>query len=80
MNLSDLTTKLAEKEGLTQRDAEAAVKLIFRMFADAMKKNDRIEIRGFGSFTMLDYQPYKGRNPRTGKEVEVKPKSYHISR
>ncbi len=74
MNLSDLTTKLAEKEGLTQRDAEAAVKLIFRMFADAMKKNDRIEIRGFGSFTMRDYQPYKGRNPRTGKEVEVKPK------
>jgi len=38
-------------------------------------KDDRIEIRGFGSFVMREYKTYTGRNPKTGKEVEVKPKS-----
>ena len=74
MNLPDLATKLAVKENLTQREAEAAVKLIFRLFSDAMKKHDRIEIRGFGSFEMREYETYTGRNPKTGKEVAVKPK------
>ena len=74
MNLPDLATKLAEKDNLTQREAEAAVKLIFRLFSDAMKKGDRIEIRGFGSFVLRDYKTYTGRNPKTGREVEVRPK------
>ena len=68
MNLSDLATKLAEKENLTQREADAAVKLIFRLFTDAMKKGDRIEIRGFGSFEMREYKTYTGRNPKTGMQ------------
>jgi hypothetical protein len=46
MNARDLATKLAEKENLTRRDAEAAIKLIFRLFTDALKKGGRIEIRG----------------------------------
>jgi integration host factor subunit beta len=75
MNLPDLATKLAEKENLTQREAEAAVKLIFRLFSDAMKKSDRIEIRGFGSFVLRDYETYTGRNPKTGNKIEVRPKS-----
>ena len=74
MNARDLASKLAERENLTQREADAILKLIFRLFTGAMKKGDRIEIRGFGSFTMRDYGTYKGRNPKTGKEVEVKPK------
>ena len=75
MNLSDLIAKLAEKENLTHREAESAVKLIFRLFSDAMKLNDRIEIRGFGSFEMREYKTYTGRNPKTGMKIEVKPKS-----
>jgi integration host factor subunit beta len=74
MNLSDLATKLAEKKNLTQRDAEAVVKLIFRMFKDALAKGDRIEIRGFGNFVMREYKTYTGRNPKTGEVLEVKPK------
>ena len=74
MNLSDLIAILAEKENLTHREAESAVKLIFRLFSDAMKTGDRIEIRGFGSFEMREYKTYTGRNPKTGKEVAVKPK------
>ena len=75
MNLSDLIAKLAEKENLTHREAESAVKLIFRLFSDAMKMDDRIEIRGFGSFEMREYKTYTGRNPKTGMKIEVKPKS-----
>jgi integration host factor subunit beta len=75
MNLSDLIAKLAEKENMTHREAEASVKLIFRLFTDAMKKGDRIEIRGFGSFDIREYDTYMGRNPKTGMKIEVKPKS-----
>jgi integration host factor subunit beta len=75
MNLSDLIAKLAEKENMTHRDAEAAVKLIFRLFTDVMKKGDRIEIRGFGSFDIREYKTYVGRNPKAGMKIEVKPKS-----
>jgi len=39
-----------------------------------MKKGDRIEIRGFGSFTVREYKSYKGRNPKTGKNIDVRPK------
>jgi integration host factor subunit beta len=50
------------------------VNLIFDRFKDALLKGDRIENRGFGSFVMREYGNYTGRNPRTGKEIEVKPK------
>jgi integration host factor subunit beta len=74
MILPDLITKLAEKESLSIKDANSIVKLILRMFTDAMKNGDRIEIRGFGSFVVRDYRGYKGRNPKTREVVEVKPK------
>ena len=44
---------------------------IFVGFTDTLKKDDRIEIRGFGSFTVRYYDSYTGRNPRTGKRVRV---------
>jgi integration host factor subunit beta len=74
MNLSDLAAKLSEKENLTQKEADAVVKLIFRLFTDALVKGDRIEIRGFGSFEMREYKNYTGRNPKTGRDVDVKSK------
>jgi integration host factor subunit beta len=74
MNLSDLAAKLSEKENLTQKEADAVVKLIFCLFTDALVKGDRIEIRGFGSFEMREYKNYTGRNPKTGRDVDVKSK------
>jgi integration host factor subunit beta len=74
MTKSDLITLLATKENLTEVSATRIVNLIFDGFKDALVKGDRIEIRGFGSFVMRDYESYTGRNPKTGKEVEVKPK------
>jgi integration host factor subunit beta len=47
---------------------------IFDGFADTLKSVGRIEIRGFGSFTVRDYGAYTGRNPKNGKEVKVRAK------
>ena len=74
MTKSDLITLLATKEGLTEVTATRIVNLIFDGFKNALVKGDRIEIRGFGSIVMREYKTYMGRNPKTGKEVEVKPK------
>jgi integration host factor subunit beta len=74
MNKSDLITALAAKENLTERQAADVIKLIFNGFTDTMKKGDRIEIRGFGSFIVREYKAYKGRNPKTGKNIDVRPK------
>ena len=74
MNKSDLITALSEKEDLTEVDAFRIVNLVFDGFADALKNGGRIEIRGFGSFTVREYNGYRGRNPKTGEHVAVKPK------
>jgi integration host factor subunit beta len=74
MNKSELVDALAEKGKMTRKKAEDVVDLIFDSMVEAMKGGDRIEIRGFGSFVVKDYGSYRGRNPRTGQSIEVKPK------
>ena len=74
MKKSDLISLLATRENLTAVEAIRIINLIFDDFNDALEKGDRIEIRGFGSFVMREYKTYTGRNPKTGKEVMVKPK------
>jgi len=74
MTKSDLISLLATKNNLTEVNAARIVNLIFDGFKDALVRADRIEIRGFGNFVMREYKTYTGRNPKTGKEVEVKPK------
>jgi integration host factor subunit beta len=74
MNKSDLITVLSEKENLTEVDASRVINLVFDGFTDVLMKGGRIEIRGFGVFTMRAYDGYKGRNPKTGEAVAVKPK------
>jgi integration host factor subunit beta len=74
MTKSDPITLLATRHNLTEVQATRIVNLIFDGFKDALVKGDRIEIRGFGSFVMREYKTYTGRNPKTGNEVEVRPK------
>jgi integration host factor subunit beta len=74
MNKSDLINLIATKNNLTAVQAARIINLIFDGFKDALAKGDRIEIRGFGSFEMREYKTYTGRNPKTGREIEVKPK------
>ena len=71
MNKSDLINALSTKENLTEKNATEIVNLIFDGFTDALKKGGRIELRGFGSFTVRKYGAYTGRNPKTGKKIQV---------
>jgi integration host factor subunit beta len=74
MNKSDLVAALGDKKNLTKKQATDLVNLMFKGFINELKKGGRIEIRNFGVFTVRKYKAYKGRNPKTGKNIEVKPK------
>jgi integration host factor subunit beta len=74
MKKSDLVKALALKNNLPKEHATTVVDLVFNGFKKTLKDGGRIEIRGFGSFSIRKYKPYKGRNPKTGEKVEVKPK------
>lgn len=74
MNKSSLIEALASKEKLTEKAATDIINLIFQGFIEALKKGDRIEIRGFGSYAVKEYKAYTGRNPKTGSSTDIKPK------
>jgi integration host factor subunit beta len=74
MKKSDLVAVLADKKNLTEKQAAEIVDLMFKGFINEFKNGGRIEIRGFGAFTVREYKAYKGRNPKTGEHIEVKPK------
>ena len=71
MNKSDLIDALSTKENLTEKNASEIVGMILDGFTDALKKGGRIEIRGFGSFSVREYSGYTGRNPKTGAQTVV---------
>ena len=71
MKKSDLIAQLSEKEQLSGKEAFDIVNLVFDGFTDALRKGGRVEIRGFGSFTVRNYSPYLGKNPKTGERVKV---------
>ena len=72
MTRSDLIEELAARfSQLTQRDAEFAVKAILDAMNDALVRGHRIEIRGFGSFSVSHRPPRVGRNPRSGESVAI---------
>ena len=74
MNKSQLIEALAKHENLTLKKAEMVVNAIFENMAKALAENERIEIRGFGSFKIKEYGGYKGRNPKTGDIIKVEGK------
>lgn len=72
MTRSDLVEELASMFGqLTHRDAEYAVKTILDAVSHALVRGHRIEIRGFGSFSVNRRPPRMGRNPRSGESVAI---------
>lgn len=74
MNKSDLIKKLAKSQGLSISKAEEVVNTFFGEIERALLNSERVEIRGFGSFKVKHYKGYKGRNPKTGEQIDVKPK------
>lgn len=72
MTKSELVEIIAEAHGeITRREAEVVVNEIFSVISDALASGDRVELRGFGSFTTKRRSPRVGRNPKTGEAVQV---------
>jgi integration host factor subunit beta len=74
MTKSELIEAVAGRLKLPKGKAELVVNCVFESMVDSLNRNEGIEIRGFGSFTVRQYKAYEGRNPRTGEPVHVKPK------
>ena len=72
MTKSELIEKIAEVQSqLSAKDVELAVKMMLDHMADALADGERIEIRGFGSFSLHFRPPRAGRNPKTGDSVSL---------
>lgn len=70
MTKSELIERITEKQThLSARDVELAVKLLLEHMAEALSDGERIEVRGFGSFSLHYRSPRQGRNPKTGEAV-----------
>ena len=69
----DLIHRVVERTGLPRIKAEAAVDAIFEAMKKALASSGRIELRGFGVFTVKPRKTGVGRNPRTGTEVSIAP-------
>ena len=74
MTKGQLIERISQLENCTTNQAEIAVNTIFHAMREALEDNQRVEIRGFGTFEVRDYQAYTGRNPKTGDRVSVPPK------
>jgi len=72
MTKSELIARLAERfPQLVAKDADLSVKMILDAMTEALAGGERIEIRGFGSFSLNYRPPRTGRNPKTGSKVQV---------
>lgn len=71
---SELIDLVAQRADVKLSEAERAVETFFDAIVEALANGERVEIRGFGAFTVREYQGFKGRNPRTGEKIEVSPK------
>ena len=75
MTKAELVEKVSEKvDGLTKKQTEVIINTIFDSIKDALSKEDKVEIRGFGSFRIRHRRAKTGRNPKTGATVSVPPK------
>lgn len=73
---SELIIRISkEYPDLSAADAETVVETFFGSIAEQLRSGGRVELRGFGAFSVRDYQARNGRNPRTGAGVPVEPKS-----
>ncbi len=69
----DLVNQIVARTGVSKTKAEQAVDTIFASMKQALKRDDRIELRGFGVFSVKPRKTGIGRNPRTGSEVSIPP-------
>ena len=69
-----LVEEVSRAADLTKKHAEVIVDTVFRSIVTALRRGEKIELRGFGSFRLRQREPRRGRNPKTGDRVDVPPK------
>lgn len=75
MNKAELIDAIAADAGLTKADSKKALEAFVKTTTGALAKGDRVALVGFGSFSVAKRAARKGRNPQTGKEINIKAKS-----
>ena len=68
---AELVARLAQKMGISKKDADLVVRTVFGTIVDSLSKGEKVELRGFGSFRVKNRNPRKSRNPKTGEFVSV---------
>jgi integration host factor subunit beta len=71
--VADLIDRLSERQNISLRKAAPLVAAFFECLAEALRRGERVEIRGFGVFAIRNHRGYRGRNPRTGQAIEIRP-------
>ena len=71
MNKTELVAAMAEKAGLSKKDAEAALKAFTETVAEELKKGEKIQLVGFGTFEVSERAAREGRNPQTGAPMKI---------
>jgi len=71
MNKSELVQQISTESGVSKADAARAVDAALNSIINALKENDTVTLVGFGSFTVRERAARTGRNPRTGKTIEI---------
>jgi nucleoid DNA-binding protein len=71
MTKQQLIGKVAAKTALGNSEVEAVLESVLEQIADALRSNERVDLRGFGSFVVKDRKERQGRNPRTGETITI---------
>ena len=71
MNKTELVAAIAEESGLSKKDAEKALKAFTSVVEKELKKGEKIQLVGFGTFEVSERAARTGKNPRTGEQIEI---------
>lgn len=71
MNKTELVAAIAEKAEISKKDSEKALKALTDVIADQLKKGDKVQLVGFGTFEVSERAAREGRNPQTGKTMKI---------
>ena len=72
MKKKDLVESISKQSDISKATATDAIDIIFQSISDAINNDEKVDIKGFGSFNISDRKARKGRNPHTGEEIDIK--------
>jgi len=71
MTRTELVANVAEKSGITKKDADKVLSSVFETIKQALVEGDKVQVIGFGTFEIRNRSARKGRNPQTGEEIDI---------